>query len=140
AAAAGVDGALLSPGSVDPHSPKVVRAAMGAHFRLPIHPLPWPEICQQTASLRVYLADTNAPLAYTDADFRTPLALIVGGEAEGVTSEAWKLSPAGVRIPMPGDTESLNAAVAAAVLMFEAIRQRQYTYTDRTPYRQSPQP
>jgi TrmH family RNA methyltransferase len=129
AAAAGVEGFLLPPGAVDPFSPKVVRAGMGAHFRLPVHALEWEEIDQllQRTALQVFLAAAGRGLAYTQADFRQPLALIVGGEAEGAGDQSRSLSGAQVHIPMPGGMESLNAAVAAAVLLFEVVRQRSST-------------
>lgn len=129
AAAAGVQAVLLSPGSADPFAPKVVRAAMGAHFRLPVRRLGWEEIAGFLAArlkegLRVYLADAGGGLAYTRADFRCPLALILGGEAGGAGQEARSLAGQKVHIPMPGGSESLNAAVAAGILLFEVLRQR----------------
>jgi TrmH family RNA methyltransferase len=130
ASAAKVQAVILPPGVTDPYAPKVVRAAMGAHFRLPIHNLSWSEIqaylkpVGSTIGARVYLADAERGLPYTQVDFRSPLALIVGGEAEGAGSEGQSLADARVHIPMPGEVESLNAAVAAAILMFEVVRQR----------------
>ena len=127
AAAAGVEGVLLPPGSVDPFSPKVVRAAMGAHFHLTIHSSGWEGIraTLKNAALRVYLASVGAGLVYTQADFRSPLALIIGGEAEGAGPESQALADEQIHIPMPGRAESLNAAVAAAILLFEVVRQRE---------------
>lgn len=124
ASAAGVQAVLLPPGAADAYAPKVVRSAMGAHFRLPIHSLSWPEIHSDLRLVRVYLADPRGELPYTQADFRSPLALIVGGEAAGAGGQAQTLADCRVHIPMPGGAESLNAAVAAAVLMFEVVRQR----------------
>ena len=123
AAAAGVQGVFLSPETTDAFAPKVLRAGMGAHFRLPILTLSWEEIQMATRSLKIYLADMlGSPCWQTD--FCLPLALIVGGEAEGATEEARQLSDGIISIPMPGKTESLNAGVAGAVLMFEVVRQR----------------
>jgi len=124
AQAAGVEAVLLPPGTVDPHAPKVVRSAVGAHFHLPITACSWDEIRTLTAPLQIYLAAAGAELSCYDADFSVPLALIIGGEAEGAGSEARNLANSSVNIPMPGPTESLNAAAAAAVLMFEVTRQR----------------
>jgi TrmH family RNA methyltransferase len=123
AAAVGVQAVFLPPETTDAFAPKVVRAGMGAHFRLPIYNLSWEEIRTATKLLRVYLADMEGSPCW-ETDFRLPLALIVGGEAEGATKEARKLADAAVSIPMPGKAESLNAAVAGAVLLFEAVRQR----------------
>ncbi|MGD8752512.1 MAG: RNA methyltransferase [Anaerolineales bacterium] len=125
ALSAGVDAVLLAPQGVDPYSPKVIRAAMGAHFRLPVHPCSWAQIGAHLHGLRVYLAEARAGTAYTEADLRSPLALIVGGEAHGPSAQARRLADGTVHIPMPGGGESLNAAVAAAVLMFEVARQRE---------------
>jgi len=124
AAAAGVQAVILPPETTDAFAPKVLRAGMGAHFRLPILPLGWDEIAQLTQSLNIYLASAGEGLSYTQADFKSPLALIVGGEAQGASSHASRLSTARVHIPMPGGSESLNAAIAAGVLMFEVLRQR----------------
>lgn len=124
AAAAGVQAVLLPPATTDAFAPKVVRAGMGAHFRLPIRPLGWDELRARLRGLNVYLADVHAALSYWQADFSAPLALIVGGEAEGASPQARKLASATVSIPMPGEAESLNAAAAGAVLMFEIVRQR----------------
>ena len=75
-------------------------------------------------ALRVYLADSSGGLAYTEADFRSPLALILGGEAAGAGEEALRLADQKIHIPMPGKSESLNAAIATAILLFEVVRQR----------------
>jgi len=124
AAAASVDALFLSPGTADPYAPKVVRAAMGAHFRLPIRSMDWSEIRAEVLNTQVFLADPKSGIAYTEADFKFPLTLIIGGEAEGANTRAFDLANTGVSIPMPGKTESLNVAAAAAILMFEVVRQR----------------
>ena len=128
AAAAGAQAVLLGPGCVDALSPKVVRAGMGAHFRLPIHQLGWDgigRICKNPEStLKVYLADSTAGIAYTQVDMKSPVALIIGGEAAGAGVESGLLADEKVHIPMPGGSESLNAAVAASILVFEVVRQR----------------
>lgn len=125
AAAAGAQALVVTPGTVDPFSPKVVRAAMGAHFRLPILSLDWPAMrALLKPGLRVYLADPHGGLAYTACDLKIPLALVVGGEAAGAGGEARALADGRLHIPMAGAVESLNAAVAGAVLLFEVARQR----------------
>lgn len=123
--AAGVQVVLLPPETTDAFAPKVVRAGMGAHFRLPIHSMDWDEIRRLTDSLKlnVLLADMSGPSCWA-TDLRSPLMLIVGGEAEGATQAARQLASQRVSIPMAGKAESLNAAVAGAVLMFEVVRQR----------------
>lgn len=125
AAAAGVDEVLLGPGTVDPYNSKVVRAAMGAHFRLPLAvSLGWPGIAERLSGLSVWLADAQGEQAYDAVNWCRPAALIIGGEAAGSSDQAVALAHGQLRIPMRGDTESLNAAVAAAVFLFEAARQR----------------
>jgi TrmH family RNA methyltransferase len=128
AAAAGVQAVFVPPETVDPLSPKVVRGGMGAHFRLPIHLVRWERIVSHLKTMKVYLAAAGEGMTYTKADFSSPLALIVGGEAEGASIHAQSLATAHVQIPMPGEVESLNAAVAAGVLLFEAARQRSLEY------------
>jgi TrmH family RNA methyltransferase len=97
---------------------------MGAHFHLPVLPMTWKQIGAHLNKLAVYLAEADSGLPHTQADFRQPLALIVGGEAEGAGLQAQGLATARVHIPMPGGGESLNAAVASAILLFEVVRQR----------------
>ena len=121
--AAGVQAVLIPPETTDAFAPKVARAGMGAHFRLPIHSMSWAEIHEQTKDLQIFLADMDGQSCW-ETDFKSPLALIVGGEAEGASEQAKKLVNVFVKIPMAGKTESLNAAVAGSVLMFEVMRQR----------------
>ncbi|MFZ5855503.1 MAG: TrmH family RNA methyltransferase [Chloroflexota bacterium] len=139
--AAGVDAVLIPPETTDPFAPKVVRAGMGAHFRLPIISMGWEEIgrvsesanqrvsestsqrVSESASRRVMVADMDGESCW-ETDLRQPLMLIVGGEAEGASEAARKLASQRIKIPMAGKTESLNAAVAGSVLMFEVMRQR----------------
>jgi TrmH family RNA methyltransferase len=123
-AAAGVQVVFIPPETVDPFLPKVIRGGMGAHFRLPIRILSWEEIGSCIKSLQVYLAAAELGVPYTDADFCNQLALIVGGEAVGASSKAKKLAHTCLHIPMPGGGESLNAGIAAGVLLFEVARQR----------------
>lgn len=124
AAAAGAEGVLLSPGCVDPYNPKAVRATMGALLRVPVLLSSWEEIGLRAAGLNVWLAAAGGSLAYTAVDWREPSALIIGSEASGVGPEALALGSGEVSVPMAAQTESLNAAAAAAVLLFEARRQR----------------
>jgi TrmH family RNA methyltransferase len=125
AAAAGVQAVLLPPEATDAFGPKVVRAGMGAHFRLPIHSMGWEEIEQlrESANMQIFLADMDGKSCW-ETDLRQPLALIIGGEAEGASEQARKLATQKISIPMSGDIESLNAGVAGSVLMFEVMRQR----------------
>ncbi len=124
--AAGVEQVILAPKTVDPYNPKVVRGAMGAHFWLPIENLSWPEIAEALAGVQVLLADVQAERTYYEVDWTRPSALIIGGEAHGASPEAKELAAAAIAIPMHGGAESLNAAMAASVILFEAARQRSF--------------
>lgn len=126
AEAAGVGLVLCTRGSADAYSPKVLRAAMGAHFRLPLRAdLDWDEIGAELADCPlVYAADAAAMMPYYAADWRQPAALIIGGEARGVSDEGLTLATHRIAIPMLGRAESLNAGVAGSVILFEALRQR----------------
>jgi TrmH family RNA methyltransferase len=123
AAAAGVDEFIVTPGCADIWSPKVVRSGMGAHFRLPIRELEWAQISFSKGTV-AFLADMDGA-ALWDTNLRDPLALIIGGEAEGASVAARKKATGRISIPMPGQSESLNAAVAGSILIFEVLRQRQ---------------
>jgi len=125
AAGAGVEGVIVPKGSVDPWSDKVLRAGMGAHFRLPIRDgLAWPEVPPLLAGLRVRLADAQGESSYDEVNWCQPSALIVGGEAEGASQLAINQASDLISIPMAHAVESLNAGVAGSVILFEAVRQR----------------
>jgi TrmH family RNA methyltransferase len=124
AAAAGVDGVFLAPGCVDPFNPKALRSGMGAHFRVPVASMGWDSIAARLGSLAVFLADARADTPYTAVDWRQPAALIVGGEARGAQADARRLATTTITIPMANAAESLNAAAAGAVILFECRRQR----------------
>ena len=124
AAAAGVEGLLLTPGSVDPFNPKVVRASMGALLRLPIAQMDWKRLTTYTAETRRWGSSPTASLAYTAVDWTQPATLVISSEAHGLTPQTEALVSDKVVIPMSDQVESLNAAAAAAVLLFEARRQR----------------
>lgn len=121
--AAGVDAVLIPPETTDPFAPKVVRAGMGAHFRLPILSMSWEDIVGRLAGLQVYLADMDGRSCW-ETNLRQPLALVIGSESEGASESGRKVASQKISIPMAGKTESLNAAVAGSVLMFETLRQR----------------
>jgi len=124
AEAAGADGVILTPGTVNAFSPKVLRSGMGAHFHLPIHALPWQEIAPLLKGLPVFLATADASLPIWDVDFTQPCVLLLGGEAFGATPMGEALATDRVAIPMPGRAESLNAAMAGGILIAEVLRQR----------------
>lgn len=132
AEAAGVTGVFTTAGTTDPYSPKSLRGAMGAAFRLPI----WTAVDYQQAiewcvkrSIQTICSDAGATRSHVDVDWRQPTALIVGAESEGLSPAELSAADETVKIPMKGLTESLNVAVAAGILFYEAHRQR----TVRTP-------
>lgn len=125
ALAAGVDRVLPTPGSGDPLNPKALRAGMGAQSRLPVtSQTGWAQIEEDLAGTQVVLADPRGAEAYDAVDWTLPSALIVGGEAHGATNNAFRVAQRRVAIPMARDTESLNTATAAGIVLFEAARQR----------------
>ncbi|MDQ2654330.1 MAG: RNA methyltransferase [Chloroflexota bacterium] len=124
AAGAGVSAVYLTPESVDPWNAKVVRAGMGAHFRLPLLAFDAAAASlRQALPLRAATA-ASAPVAYDAVDWTQPAALIIGGEAEGVSPQLTSWASEAVAIPLVANVESLNAAVAGSILLFEAARQR----------------
>lgn len=125
AAAAGVDHVVIGPESVDPYHPRAVRAAMGAHVRVPFSRRSWPEMAEILATYAIVaLADASGDVAYDEVDWTHPAVLIIGGEAFGPSSDAWRTAGLHVSIPLAGGVESLNAGVAGSLLVFEAVRQR----------------
>ncbi|MCE5257938.1 MAG: RNA methyltransferase [Chloroflexi bacterium] len=125
AQATAMEGVLLSTGCVDVFSPKVVRAGMGAHFGLDIVPqVPWETLGSLCAKRVCVLADAHAAELYWTADWSGPIVLIISNEASGPSPEARGLAEHTVRLPMAEGAESLNAAVAGSVLMYEIYRRR----------------
>lgn len=126
AEATGVTQVICIVGTADVYSPKVVRAAMGAHFRLQIvQDVDWNEAPSFLLDAdNVYAAVASATMPYYAADWRQPAALIVGNEANGVSEAGLINATKQISIPMSSPVESLNAAVAGSVILFEALRQR----------------
>ncbi|MBN1262155.1 MAG: RNA methyltransferase [Anaerolineae bacterium] len=123
--AAGVGRVLLPPGTVDVTNPKVVRAGMGAHFHVPFEKVGWDNVRAAVAGRPVWLAAAGAGVCYDQVDWTRAPVLIIGGEAEGASAEAQSLAQGHiVSIPMAPAVESLNAAMAATILLFEAARQQ----------------
>jgi TrmH family RNA methyltransferase len=129
ALAADVDEVLLTPDCVDYYSPKVIRSAAGAHVALPVAAdLSWRAIEERVevhcaGEQRVFLAEAGSPHLYYEQDLKRPFALIIGNEAHGPSREARKLATLTISIPLANDVESLNAAMAAGIVLFEALRQ-----------------
>lgn len=127
AEAAGASGCITMRGGADPFRDKAVRGSMGSVFRLPVlHGLDAAAVIDFAGRHRLQLvaAEGDGGQAHTEVDFRRPLLLVVGAEAAGVPSELLVAATARARIPLRAPVESLNVAVAAGVLLFEAQRQR----------------
>ena len=121
--ATGVVRTAVGLGAVDFYNPKVVRAASGAHFHLQLLAAEdWPPLRRQLAGRRLLVAASVAGTPYYAACWEQPLALVIGSEAHGVRPAIVAAAAELVQIPMPGGAESINAAVAAGVLLFEAAR------------------
>jgi TrmH family RNA methyltransferase len=125
AEAAGVTGAVTTAHTSDAFSPKALRGAMGSAFRLPIwsgaeyaEVIDW---CRER-SVRTICGVARGEKAYTEADWRGSLAVIVGPESTGLSAAEIELADDAVRIPMKGSVESLNVAVATGIILYEAKR------------------
>jgi TrmH family RNA methyltransferase len=122
---AGAD-AVVAAGGTDLFNPNVIRASVGTVFAVPLASAPAAEVRTWAAArkLRLVVARVDAEPLHADADLTGALAIVVGGEATGV-SDAWQGDDVeSVRLPMLGIADSLNVSVAAAVLLYEAWRQR----------------
>ncbi|MCJ7824315.1 MAG: RNA methyltransferase [Anaerolineales bacterium] len=124
ARAAGVEAVFLSAGTVDPFNPKVVRGAMGAHFHLPIIQEQTSEIEKHLRGIDVWVAEAGLGSPYYDVDWKKPSALVIGSEAHGPSDELRSFALGSTHIPMQDLADSLNASVAAAVILFEIARMR----------------
>jgi len=125
AAGAGADRVFVLPGTADPWAPKTVRAAAATHFVLPIEATTLEALPSRLpAGTRVIGADASGAARYDQLDLSGPTALIIGAEGHGITTPTRALVDEFVTIPLHNGVESLNAAVAGSILLFEASRQR----------------
>lgn len=124
---AGVTGILLDGECADIYNPKTIRSTMGSIFRMPFYYIQDLEEGIRYLKKRgicTYAAHLEGKRAYDEEDYRKPCAFLIGNEGNGLRPEIADLADTYIRIPMAGEVESLNAAIASAVLMFEAGRQR----------------
>lgn len=124
---AGVTGVILSRNSVDIYNPKTIRSTMGSIYRVPF--LYVEDLAEVAGALgqhgiRSFAAHLEGVDAYDGENYRTGTAFLIGNESSGLSPELSACADQYIRIPMEGQLESLNAAVAAAILMYEAYRQR----------------
>lgn len=125
--AAGADGVLLSKGCVDIYSPKAVRASMGSVFHIPAaytDDFPGTLRRLQADGIRVFAAYLDGSRSLYDADLSGGSVILIGNEGNGLSADIAALADERIRIPQPGRAESLNASAAAAVIIYEALRQR----------------
>ena len=125
--AAGAHGVICSGKTVDFYNAKVVRASMGSVFHLPFHvaeDFPGTLRLLQSRGIQVFAAHLSGAELYYQQDLTGPCAILIGNEGAGLTKETAALADRLVKIPQPGRAESLNAAVAAAILVYDAVRQR----------------
>lgn len=124
---AGVTGILMNKTTVDVFHPKTIRATMGSLFRVPFYVTDslketLEELKKKGVSL--YAAHLKGEQSYDRPDYRKPCGFLIGNEGNGLTEETAECADAYIRIPMEGKVESLNAAIAATLLMYEVNRQR----------------
>ncbi len=125
--AGGADGLILSKGSVDLYNPKVLRSTMGSIFRIPViqnADLENVSELMKKSGIKIYAAHLKGKKLPYDLDLKKGCAFMLGNEARGLSDKAAGMCDELVKIPMPGKAESLNASVAAAVLIYETVRQR----------------
>lgn len=124
---AGVTGIIMNSTCVDLFSPKVVRSTMGSIYRMPfaiVSDLPTTVSDMASSGIETYAAHLKGSKIYTDFDYSKPTAFLIGNEGNGLSDELTQLANNKLIIPMSGKLESLNAAMASGILMYEAARQR----------------
>lgn len=124
---AGITAVIASRSTVDVFNPKTIRSTMGSIFRVPFFSAEdfFDVIARmREKSVKIFAAHLEGSVPYDGPDYDGSVGFLIGNEGNGLTEEAAALSDTCIRIPMEGNVESLNAAVAAAVLMYEANRQR----------------
>ncbi|WP_211746574.1 RNA methyltransferase [Paenibacillus sp. Marseille-Q4541] len=126
--AAGADGVILGRGSADVYNPKTIRSTMGSFFHLPVVEADLSEVLPAAKQAGVTLVSTSLTAEHScySYDFKGSRWLVIGNEGSGVSDEVSRLVDDAVIIPSKGQAESLNAAMAATVLLFEAMRQRHF--------------
>lgn len=127
AEAAGVSGVIMTSNTVDIYNHKTIRSTMGAIYRMPFI---YTEDIGKTIfhmkenGITIYAAHLGGEKNHVDPDYNMGSAFLIGNEGNGLTEEIIKYADLLIKIPMAGQAESLNAAVAASILMYEAVRQR----------------
>lgn len=121
-----MDGIIIREGSVDPYNPKVIRSTMGSIFRMPLYYSKGIDELEKLKSkgVNIYSTALGGSIPIYSVDFKEDFVLIIGNESKGASEEVFSLSDKLIKIPMTGKAESLNAAVAASIIMYEVMKQR----------------
>lgn len=128
--AAGADGVLLSKGCVELYNPKVVRSTMGSVFHLPvIENLDLPEVMPDLKKdgFKIIVSEVHEGKDYTEVDYPEKTCLVIGNEASGISQQILNLADERIKIPIFGKAESLNASIAAGILLYEIVRNKKGT-------------
>jgi RNA methyltransferase, TrmH family len=127
--AAGVSAVIVADGRTDLYNPNAIRASLGTIFSMPVCEAAGSEVLAwlQERSFTIAAARVDGSVPYTEVDYRGPTAIVLGSEAAGLSSIWTGNDVRAVRLPMLGAADSLNVSVTAAVLFYEALRQREST-------------
>lgn len=124
-----LNGIILGENCVDPYNPKVVRATMGSIFRVPIYCAKNNIECfmkLKDKGFKIYATSLDGSVPNYEVDYNERYVITIGNESRGVNENILKIADQLIKIPMPGNAESLNAGVAASIIMYEAMKQRKY--------------
>lgn len=123
----GANGVVLTSNCVDIYNPKVVRSTMGSLFHIPIAYVE-DKLCLieslKKEDIKIYAASLESARSIYNVDFKRDFAVVIGNESRGVSQEVLDLVDASIKIPIIGGAESLNAAIASSIIMYETVRQR----------------
>ncbi len=122
--AAGADAVVLSEGCADPYNPKTIRSTMGSIFHLPVYRNINIAEFLKNSNIKTFAAHLKGKKSCFKTDMTGGTGIIIGNEANGICDDIAALATELVKIPMPGKAESLNASAAAAIMIYEAVRQR----------------
>lgn len=131
---AGATGIFMSRDCVDLYNPKTIRSTMGSIYRMPCVQVEDIQVFLEilkSKNIRTYAAHLEGSRDYDKENYRSACAFLIGNEGNGLSDETARMADACIKIPMEGQVESLNAAIAATVLMFEAGRQRRNPQDNR---------
>lgn len=130
--AAGVDAVIISDPQTDIYNPNVIRASLGTVFSNQVVVADRDRVAEwlKSKKIKIYATTPAVDTYYTEAEFTMSSAILIGAEHEGLSRQWLKLADEKIRIPMQGKIDSLNASVSAAIVIFEAIRQRKSNIID----------